>query len=54
MLARLMPFAVAACLGATAALAQNAPPTRIRGTIAALDGQTLTINTREGPRSMSC
>ena len=50
MLARLMPLALAACLCATAASAQNAPPTRIRGTIAALDGQTLTINTREGPK----
>ena len=50
MLARLMPLALAACLCATAAFAQNAPPTRIRGTIAALEGQTLTINTREGPK----
>ncbi len=30
--------------------AQTAPPTRIRGTIAAVDGQTLTIATREGPK----
>ena len=35
---------------ASAALAQNAPPTRIRGSIAALNGQTLSVNTREGPK----
>lgn len=38
--------------GATAAHAQNAPattPTRIRGTIKALDGSTLSVTTREGP-----
>src|SRR5271166_6729255 len=50
MFARLIPLALAACLCATAALAQNAPPTRIRGTIAAVEGQTLTINTREGSK----
>jgi hypothetical protein len=48
--ARLIPLALAACLGATAAVAQNAPPTRIRGTIAGLEGQTLSINTREGTK----
>jgi len=48
--ARLMPLALAACLCAATAFAQNAPPTRIRGTIAALDGQTLSINTREGSK----
>jgi hypothetical protein len=47
---RLVSFALAACLYATTVLAADAPPTRIRGTIAALDGQTLTINTREGPK----
>ena len=50
MFARLIPLALAACLCATAALAQNAPPTRIRGTIAAVEGQTLSINTREGTK----
>jgi hypothetical protein len=50
MIARLMPLALAACLYATAALAQNAPSTRIRGTIASLDGQTLTVDTREGSK----
>jgi hypothetical protein len=50
MIARLIPLALAACLCATAASAQNAPPTRIRGTIAALEGQTLSINTREGTK----
>jgi hypothetical protein len=48
--ARLMPLALAAFLCAATAFAQNAPPTRIRGTIAALDGQTLSINTREGSK----
>jgi hypothetical protein len=50
MLARLIPLALAACLCATAAFAQTAPPTRIRGTIAAVEGQTLSINTREGTK----
>lgn len=43
---------LAAAIGlvlAAGALAQTAPPTRIRGTIAALDGLALTIATREGP-----
>jgi len=51
---------IAACLFSLAALAQTAPsaappaaaptppPTRIRGTIASLDGQTLTVKSREG------
>jgi hypothetical protein len=34
---------------ATVALAQNAPPSRIRGTIAAIEGNSLTVTTREGP-----
>ena len=50
MLTRLLPAALAACLLATAAVAQNAPSTRIRGTIAALNDQTLTVATREGPK----
>ncbi|HEY2620738.1 MAG TPA: hypothetical protein VGI78_25605 [Acetobacteraceae bacterium] len=50
MFARLIPLALAACLSATAAIAQNAPPTRIRGTIAGLEGQTLSVNTREGTK----
>jgi len=45
-----MPLVLAAFLCAATAVAQNAPPTRIRGTIAALDGQTLSINTREGSK----
>jgi hypothetical protein len=45
-----MPLALAACLSAAAALAQNAPVTRIRGTIAGLDGNTLAITTREGTK----
>lgn len=35
-------------LTATAAMAQTSPPTRIRGTIASLDGNTLTVNSRGG------
>lgn len=50
MFTRLLPLALAACLGATAAVAQTAPPTRIRGTIAGVDGQTLSVTTREGPK----
>ena len=49
MSARLVSLTVAACLYATAVLAADAP-TRIRGTIAGLEGQTLSINTREGPK----
>jgi hypothetical protein len=49
-LERLIPLALAACLSATAAMAQNAPPTRIRGTIAGLEGNTLSVTTREGPK----
>jgi hypothetical protein len=47
---RLLPLALASCLAATAAIAQTAPPTRIRGTIAAVEGQTLSVTTREGPK----
>src|SRR6516225_5141535 len=50
MIARLIPLALAAYLCAAGAVAQNAPPTRIRGTIAALDGQTLSVDTREGAK----
>jgi len=49
-LTRLLPLALAACLTAVTAVAQNAPPTRIRGTITALNGQTLTVQTREGTK----
>jgi hypothetical protein len=45
-----MPLALAACLSAAAALAQNAPITRIRGTIAGLEGNTLAVTTREGTK----
>lgn len=48
--ARLFPLALAACLFAVTSVAQAAPITRIRGTIAALQGQTLTVKTREGPK----
>jgi hypothetical protein len=50
MLARLIPIALAACLCAGAAIAQNAPPTRIRGTVAAVEGNTISISTREGAK----
>jgi Arc/MetJ family transcription regulator len=46
----LLSLVLAACLAATAATAQTAPPTRIRGTIDAVEGQTLSVTTREGPR----
>jgi hypothetical protein len=48
--ARLMPLVLAMGLFSITAVAQNAPPTRIRGTIAGIDGQALSINTREGPK----
>ncbi len=32
----------------TSAMAQTAPPTRLRGSISAIDGKTVTIATREG------
>lgn len=46
---RLAAAGLLAGLIATAALADS-PPTRIRGTIAKLDGTTLTIATREGSK----
>jgi hypothetical protein len=48
--ARLIGLVLAGSMCAGAALAQNAPPTRIRGTIAGLEGQTLSVNTREGSK----
>jgi hypothetical protein len=44
--------AAALLLGASTlnALAQTAPPTRIRGTIAAVDGNTMTVNGRDGKK----
>jgi hypothetical protein len=42
--------ALAACLFGFAATAQTAPPTRIRGTISAVEGQAMTVTTREGPK----
>lgn len=46
---RLLALALLALATPALALAQNAPPTRVRGTIAAIDGHTLTVTTREGP-----
>src|SRR4029453_1315000 len=44
---RFLSFA-AACLIAVAAVAQSQAPTRVRGTITALEGNTLSVKTREG------
>ena len=41
--------ALALCV-AGSAMAQTAPPTRIRGTIVGLSGQTLTVNSRDGQK----
>jgi hypothetical protein len=45
----LLAGALIALLAAPAG-AQQAPPTRIRGTVEKLDGQALTVKTREGPQ----
>ena len=50
MFTRIMPLALAGCLLTATAMAQNSPPTRIRGTIAAIEGSTMTVTTREGPK----
>ena len=47
---RFAVFAVAISGFAAAAVAQTAPTTRIRGTIGAIDGQVMTVATREGPK----
>ena len=44
---RMLGCAAVLAVGVTSASAQQ-PPTRVRGTIEAVDGQTLTIKTREG------
>lgn len=49
-MSRLIGLLLIASLCAGAALAQNAPPTRIRGTIAAVNGQVLSVDTREGTK----
>jgi outer membrane lipoprotein SlyB len=41
-------LAMAGLLATTTASAQNAPPTRIRGTIAGINGQDLTVKSRDG------
>jgi hypothetical protein len=43
-------FLAAAMLASTGAIAQTAPPTRVRGTVAALEGNTLTVNSRDGQK----
>ena len=51
MFARLLPAALAVWMIGAAAIAQTtAPPMRIRGTIAAVEGQTLSVATREGSK----
>jgi hypothetical protein len=41
-------FAVVCLFAATTVLAQNAPPTRVRGTIASISGQDLMVKSRDG------
>ena len=43
-------FLAGAMLASTAAIAQTAPPTRVRGTVAALEGNSLTVNSRDGQK----
>jgi hypothetical protein len=43
-------FLAAAMLASTGAIAQTVPPTRVRGSVAALDGNTLTVNSRDGQK----
>jgi hypothetical protein len=50
MSARLLRLVVTGWLMATAAAAQSTPPAHIRGTIVGLEGQVLTVSTREGPK----
>ncbi len=45
---RLIAATLATCLFSLAAWAQTAPPTRIRGTIAAVTQQMLTVTSRDG------
>ena len=52
MTTKLLPAGALMALLALPAAAQNSPqgtPTRIRGTVEKLDGQTLTVKSREGP-----
>jgi hypothetical protein len=53
MWSKLLVAGALVALLASPAAAQNAPegtPTRIRGTVEKLDGQTLTVKSREGPQ----
>jgi hypothetical protein len=47
---RRLLLASALWLATTAAIAQTAPPTRVRGTIAGLAGNTLTVDSRDGQK----
>jgi len=50
MTTRILTVAFAVCLIGIGALAQTAPATRIRGTIATIDGQLMTVNSRDGQK----
>jgi len=45
---RLLLAAGLLCLGAGAGVAQTAPSTRVRGTIAAIEGSSMTVTSRDG------
>jgi hypothetical protein len=42
--------AILAGMSAVTAIAQTAPPTRVRGTIATLEGNNMTVNSRDGQK----
>ncbi len=42
--------AVLASTSAVTAIAQTAPPTRVRGVIAAVEGNKMTVNSRDGQK----
>ena len=48
--ARLGFLTVTACLLANSAIAETGPTMRIRGTIDTLDGQAMTVTSREGTK----
>lgn len=47
---RIVLIAWSALWLASSAVAQTSPTTRIRGTISAVDGASMTVTTREGPQ----
>jgi hypothetical protein len=42
--------AILAGMSAVTAIAQTAPPTRVRGTIATVEGNNMTVNSRDGQK----